>query len=186
MHKVKTIATGLVFYVLAGFAALSADQTDARLDTLFVTLQTSNDAEELLEVESSIWEIWFDSGEAEVDNIMERAGIAAQRGNLAYAERLYSDVIDMAPDFAEGWNRRATVRFYSQDFEGSLNDIERTLLLEPRHFGATWGLGMILGIQQDFSGAIAAFERLLEIKPNAPDAKARIKQLKKKLTESSV
>ena len=186
MYKPEIIATGLVLYVLAGFSTLWADQTDSRLDTLFVTLQTSNDSEELLEAESSIWEIWFDSGEEEVDNLMERAGIAAQRGNLAYAERLYSDVIDMAPDFAEGWNRRATVRFYSKDFDGSLNDIERTLLLEPRHFGATWGLGMILGIQQDFSGAIAAFERLLEIKPNAADAKARIKQLKKKLTESSV
>jgi tetratricopeptide (TPR) repeat protein len=186
MYKVKSIAPGLVLFMLAGFFTVYADQTDARLDKLFVTLQNSDNAEELLEAETNIWDIWFHSGEEEIDNIMERAGVAAQRGNLAYAERLYSEVIDKAPDFSEGWNRRATVRFYSQNFEGSLDDIERTLLLEPRHFGATWGLGMILGIQQDFSGAIVAFERLLKIKPNARDARARIEQLKKKLTESSV
>lgn len=186
MYKVKLIARGLVLFILVGFCTVYADQTDDRLDMLFVTLQNSNDADELLEAESGIWEIWFDSGEEDIDNLMERAGVAAQRGNLAYAERLYSDVIDQAPDFAEGWNRRATVRFYSQNFEGSLDDIERTLVLEPRHFGATWGLGMILGIQQNFSDAIAAFERLLEIKPNAADAKARIEILRKKLTESSV
>ena len=186
MYKVKLIGPGLILFVLVGVFTVYADQTDARLDKLFAILQNSNDAEELLEAEAGIWEIWFDSGVEEVDDLMERAGVAAQRGNLAYAERLYSEVIDTAPDFSEGWNRRATVRFYSQNFEGSLDDIERTLLLEPRHFGATWGLGMILGIQQDFSGAIAAFERLLEIKPNAGDAKARIELLKKKLTESSV
>ena len=186
MYKLKLIAPGLVLFVLAGIFTVYADQTDARLDKLFAILQNSNDAEELLEAETGIWEIWFDSGLEEVDDLMERAGVAAQRGNLAYAERLYSEVIVKAPDFSEGWNRRATVRFYGQNFEGSLDDIERTLLLEPRHFGATWGLGMILGIQQDFSGAIAAFERLLEIKPNAGDAKARIELLKKKLTESSV
>lgn len=186
MYKVKFIAQGLVLVVLSGFFSIYADQTDDRLDMLFVTLQNSNDAEKLLEAESGIWEIWFDSGVEEIDSLMDRAGVAAQRGNLAYAERLYSQVIDKAPDFAEGWNRRATVRFYSQNFEGSLDDIERTLRLEPRHFGATWGLGMILGIQQDFSGAIAAFERLLKIKPNAADAKARIEALKEKLAESSV
>lgn len=186
MYKIKLIVPGLLLFLLSGFVTVHGDQTDARLEMLFATLQNSSDADELLEAEAGIWEIWFDSGEEEIDDIMRRAGVAAQRGNLAYAERLYSDVIDQAPDFAEGWNRRATVRFYSQNFQGSLDDIERTLLLEPRHFGATWGLGMILGIQQNFSGAIAAFERLLEIKPNAADAKARIEILRKKLTESAV
>ena len=97
-----------------------------------------------------------------------------------------SEVIEMAPEFSEGWNRRATVRYYQKDFEGSLDDIQQTLILEPRHFGAVWGLGMILGWKQDFSGAIIAFERLLEINPHARDARPRIEILKQELAKSAV
>ena len=179
--------TRLLFLVslLASFT-IFADQTDSRLDSLFQTLQNSDDTNELLTVESSIWEIWFDSGATEIDGLMEQAGVSVQTGNLAKAEVLYSQVIDKAPEFSEGWNRRATVRYYRKDYEGSLDDIQRTLLLEPRHFGATWGLGMILGLQRDFIGAIAAFERLLEIKPNARDARSRLEILKEELTKSAV
>ena len=95
-------------------------------------------------------------------------------------------VIEEAPEFSEGWNRRATVRFYQRDYDGSLDDIEQTLKLEPRHFGAVWGLGMILGTQHDFERAISAFERLLEIKPNAADARPRIELLKQELAKQSV
>ncbi len=90
------------------------------------------------------------------------------------------------PGFSEGWNRCATVRFYQRDYDGSLDDIEQTLKLEPRHFGAFWGLGMILGSQQDFERAIIAFERLLEIKPNANDARPRIELLKQELAKQAV
>ncbi|MBT8435359.1 MAG: tetratricopeptide repeat protein, partial [Gammaproteobacteria bacterium] len=90
------------------------------------------------------------------------------------------------PDFSEGWNRRATVRFYQRDYDGSLEDIEQTLKLEPRHFGAFWGLGMILGSKQDFERAIIAFERLLEIKPNSDDARPRIELLKQELAKQAV
>ena len=67
-----------------------------------------------------------------------------------------------------------------------LADIEQTLKLEPRHFGAFWGLGMILGLQKDYQRAISAFEKLLEIKPNSRDARPRIELLKQKLARQSV
>ena len=163
-----------------------ADQTDQRLDALFDTLRSSNDSAELSEVEASIWEIWHESGEADIDALMMEAGVLASSGNLPEAEKLYARIIELAPNFSEGWNRRATVRFYQQDYEGSLADIEQTLKLEPRHFGAIWGLGMILGLQQDYQRAILAFEKLLEIKPNARDARPRIELLREAMTEESV
>ena len=163
-----------------------SDQNDPQLDPLFTTLKTSENVTELQETETDIWAIWFESGRKEVDTLMEKAGIAVQSSQLAEAEKLYSQVIELAPGFSEGWNRRATVRYYRNDYIGSLVDIKRTLALEPRHFGAIWGLGMILGWERDFSGAITAFERLLEIKPNARDAKPRIQLLKQALMESSV
>ena len=166
--------------------ASKADQTDERLDKLFNLLQTSEDAIEQRESEVAIWAIWFESGREDIDHLMEQAGEVVQASNLQQAEALYSQVIEQAPDFSEGWNRRATARYYLRDYEGSLDDIEITLRLEPRHFGATWGLGMILGFQHDFSGAIAAFERLLKINPHSRDAGPRIEILKQELAKSAV
>jgi tetratricopeptide (TPR) repeat protein len=165
---------------------VGADQTDQRLDDLFQTLQTSSDVGKLVEVEADIWEIWYDSGEAEIDSLMLEAGALVDSGDLTAAETIYADVIKQAPAFSEGWNRRATVRFYQRDYDGSLADIEQTLKLEPRHFGAIWGLGMILGLQQDYQRAISAFEKLLEIKPNSRDAGPRIEMLKQAMTRESV
>ena len=187
----KTITIKLISLLIAGIVlvlppAVLSDQTDARLDELFTVLKNSSSPAELQTAENSIWEIWFDSGQQEVDQLMDEAGTAVQSGQLKYAEGLYSQVIAKVPEFSEGWNRRATVRYYQKDYDGSLEDIQRTLILEPRHFGATWGLGMILGWQRDFDGAIAAFEHLLEIKPNARDAKPRIEMLKQELAESAV
>jgi len=163
-----------------------ADQTDQRLDDLFHTLQTSTDSTELSEVEASIWEIWYDSGNPDIDLLMQEAGALLAAGKLAAAEDIYTRIIQLAPAFAEGWNRRATVRFYRQDYDGSLDDIEQTLKLEPRHFGAIWGLGMIMGLQQDYQRAIYAFEKLLEIKPNSIDARPRIELLKEALAKQAV
>lgn len=162
------------------------DQTDRSLDALFATLQSSQDEEVLQETEAQIWKIWYDSGEQEVDEKMERAAALMLVGNLPAAERIYTEVIEMLPNFSEGWNRRATVRYYEGDFAGSLHDIEETLRLEPRHFGAIWGLGMILGSQGDYERAILAFERLLEIKPNAADARPRIEMLKQEMARESI
>jgi tetratricopeptide (TPR) repeat protein len=163
-----------------------ADQTDQRLDELFHTLQTSHDSDQLSEAETSIWEIWYDSGDEDVDTLMLEASQLAATGDLAAAEDMYARIIQLAPNFSEGWNRRATIRFYRQDYDGSMDDIEQTLKLEPRHFGALWGLGMILGLQQDYQRAIYAFEKLLEIKPNAQDARPRIKLLKEALVKQAV
>jgi tetratricopeptide (TPR) repeat protein len=180
----------ILWLILALLACLpqgsGADQTDARLDDLFQTLQTSHDSSELHEVEASIWEIWYDSGKSEIDVMMLEAAALIESGELAAAEATYARIIEKEPLFSEGWNRRATVRFYRRDYDGSLADIQQTLILEPRHFGAIWGLGMILGAHQDYERAIIAFEKLLEIKPNSEDARPRIELLKQALVEEAV
>jgi tetratricopeptide (TPR) repeat protein len=180
---VTPLAIGILLLCpIVGFS----DQTDARLDELFITLQNSDDAVLLRETEATIWEIWFDSGREDIDTMMEEARSTVIAGELATAEAIYTQVVEKAPEFSEGWNRRATVRYYRKNYEGSLQDIHRTLILEPRHFGAIWGLGMILGWQRNFPAAISAFERLLEIKPNAHDARPRIELLKQELEKSAV
>ena len=185
--KLTPAVLNLVMMLALAFPGVgSGDQTDQRLVGLFETLKSSQDELVLLETEAAIWDIWYDSGDAAVDELMLQAAELVRAGQLAKAEEIYSSVIDTLPSFSEGWNRRATVRFYQRDFEGSLADIEQTLRLEPRHFGAIWGLGMILGSQEEYLRAIMAFERLLEIKPNASDAPRRIEQLKQELAKQSV
>jgi tetratricopeptide (TPR) repeat protein len=168
------------------FSSAQADQRDQRLDDLFDQLASSEDAEKRLEAENIIWEIWFESGSAEVDELMATAQEAADQGKLEAAEKFYDSIIELAPDFAEGWNRRATIRYYQRDYEGSLEDIRQTLILEPRHYGAVWGLGMILGLRQEFDKSIAAFKQLLKIKPYADGIHDRIDLLKQELTKSAV
>ena len=176
-----TMALMLMLPLLA-----SSDQNDPRLDELFEMLRSSQDQGKLVEVEAEIWEIWYDSGNEEVDAMMALGSRSARAGDLGAAEAIYSQVIEQMPEFSEGWNRRATIRYYRNDYDGSLADIEETLRLEPRHFGAIWGLGMILGRQRDFERAILAFERLLEIKPNAGDARPRIELLKQEMSKEAV
>jgi tetratricopeptide (TPR) repeat protein len=177
----------LMLVLLAVFAAAAyGDQTDPRLEELFVELKSSQDEIKLMQVEAEIWEIWYDSGNEEIDTMMALAARSARAGDLGAAEAVYSQVIEQMPEFSEGWNRRATIRYYRSDYEGSLADIRETLKLEPRHFGAIWGLGMILGWQKDYERAILAFERLLEIKPNARDARPRIELLKQELAKEAV
>jgi len=173
---------------LAGIFPAGAfpDQKDTRLNDLFSILQSSDDPILLQETETRIWEIWHESGRKEIDILMEEASEATQLGKLEYAESIYSRIVDVVPEFSEGWNRRATVRYYQKDYDSSLEDIKQTLILEPRHFGATWGLGMIFGLNRNFPAAIAAFERLLELKPNSQGIKQRIELLRQEMIKGAV
>jgi len=177
MNPLKLILQMAVALVLSLPVIVVGDQTDQRLEDLFQTLRSSQDSTVLLEAESSIWNIWYESGQADIDTLLVEAAELMSSGQLADAESIYSRVIAVAPNFSEGWNRRATVRYYQRDYTGSLDD---------RHFGAIWGLGMILGSQRDYQRAILAFERLLEIKPHASDARPRIELLKQELAKESV
>ena len=100
--KIVMLITHLLIGIVLVFPATSfADQKDTRLDALFGILQTSDNEPELQQTEASIWEIWYESGQQEIDALMEDARIAVQSSDLARAESLYSEVIEMAPEFSE-------------------------------------------------------------------------------------
>ncbi|HXV81307.1 MAG TPA: tetratricopeptide repeat protein [Candidatus Binatia bacterium] len=116
--------------------------------------------------EAMLWRTWCRSGSAEIDRIF-RAGIEAmQQGKLEEAATEFTRVIDRAPGFAEGWNKRATVRFMRKDFAGSIADCQETLARNPNHFGAASGQGLChMSIGQHREAAIC-FRRALEIHPH--------------------
>ncbi len=184
-HPVTLVKQLLCIAILLPIVTFG-DQSDGRLDELFAILQSSEDATVQQKAILTIWEIWFESDREDIDELMAKGGEALQSGQLERAEQIFTQVIEFSPEFSEGWNRRATVRYYRRDYTGSLDDIKRTLTLEPRHFGAIWGRGMILALQRKLTGAIRAFEQLLEINPYSRDAIRRIELLKKELQNNSV
>jgi tetratricopeptide (TPR) repeat protein len=110
--------------------------------------------------EAMLWRTWCRSGNAGVDRIF-RVGIEAmQQGKLDEAEGEFTRVIDMAPGFAEGWNKRATVRFRRRDFAGSIADCQETLARNPNHFGASSGQGLCHMSLGQYREAAVCFRRV--------------------------
>jgi len=164
--------------VLLSAAPAPADQTDARLDPLFAELKTATSETDARYIEREIWGIWSEHGaDAEAEMRFREGLILMNAGQLEQAIRLFSIVIEVAPDFAEAWNKRATLLYFTGDYAGSVRDIERTLALEPRHFGALSGLGLIYQQLDSADGAIRAFRAALEINPHMPHIRERLDAL---------
>ncbi len=184
---IKTAYPTLILAFTLASPALG-DQTDGRLDGLFARLLTSDDSTQAREIEQEIWNIWFHyEGQGdEVDSLLSRGRYAIASEQLEFAENLYSRLIEIAPAFAEGWNRRATVRYMRGDFKGSIADIEATLKLEPRHFGAISGLGLCRIALEDLAGAANAFREVLAINPNATGPKFNLEAIEQMLKDDSI
>jgi tetratricopeptide (TPR) repeat protein len=124
------------------------------------------DAELAATAEAMLWRTWCRSGDPETDGIF-RAGVdAMQASRLAKAEEFFSRVIARAPAFAEGWNKRATVRYMQKNFAGSVADCQQTLARNPHHFGAAAGQGLCHMSLNQFAEAAVCFRRALEIHPH--------------------
>lgn len=151
----------------------------SRLDELFANLAKSDNPKEAERISREIQMLWMDSGSDTVDVLMSRAGKAIQADDHALALDLLDTVVILKPTYAEGWNRRATVHYMTEDFGKSLVDIERTLALEPRHWGALSGLAIIqrrLGFESE---ALATFRRALEVNPSLENATKAVNDLEK-------
>ena len=152
-----------------------ADQKDSRLNSLFDELFLSNDNMQASTILADIWDIWSIAENVEAQEIFDEGNNMMDRGSLEEAIALFTQVIDLKPDFAEGWNKRATVLFLKGELEASILDIQKTLELEPRHFGALDGLAEIYLIQDDLLGAAATYKRILQIIPTSKKSQDRLK-----------
>ncbi|MDE0111133.1 MAG: tetratricopeptide repeat protein [Albidovulum sp.] len=152
------------------------------LDELFETLQ-GDDRAAAMEAEQRIYEAWSDSGSPSMNLLLQRGRSAMQAGNFEIAIEHLSALIDHAPDFAEGWNARATAYFYMGEFMLSVSDISQTLARNPRHYGAMSGLGMILEQLGEHEQASAIFGEALELHPHSQGLQRSVERLQRKLYE---
>ncbi|NBN65298.1 tetratricopeptide repeat protein [Microvirga tunisiensis] len=151
------------------------------LETLYRQLAGSGDEAEARRIARSIQILWLKSGSDTVDLLMERAAQALKADNYPLALDLLDTVVTLKPAYAEGWNRRATVYYMRQDFGRSLADIERVLALEPRHWGALSGLGIIQRQLDQDQRALATFRKVLEVYPLLDSARKAVEELEKDL-----
>jgi tetratricopeptide (TPR) repeat protein len=138
------------------------------------------------ELERQIWAAWMKSGDAEIDDLVQRALLLMEIGRLDEALAILDSVVAKAPDYAEGWNKRATLLYVMSEYDRSLKDIDCVLSLEPRHFGAISGIGLIRAAKGDFQGAIDAYRRVLAIDPHNGSAQKSIDALQKHIDGSPI
>jgi len=148
-----------------------------RLDSLFETLKSTTDSEAAKSTENDIMAIWLESGSDTVDLLMIWTLDAVDAKKFPLALDYLDRIVSMRPDYAEGWNKRATVHFLVNDYSKAIADIEQTLALEPRHFGALSGLGRIMREIGDSQQAALAFGRALEIDPHLESVENALKEI---------
>ena len=165
----------------------AADQKDPRLDALFSRLREAPGPANAAPIERKIWTIWIEHPDEKVAALMrEGTREMSLEGNFEAALKVFDKVVELAPDFAEGWNKRATVHYLLDNLKASLADIERTLKLEPRHFGALAGRGLVLIKRDNLEQALAAFEEALAVNPQMPGARANAQAIRQVLKQREI
>jgi tetratricopeptide (TPR) repeat protein len=153
-----------------------------RLDALFAALKSTKVEEEADTMVAEIWRLWLQSGNSEVDAQMQRA-ILLMASEPAMAMPILDDIVTRLPDWAEGWNKRATVLYLIGEYDRSLADCDRVLALEPRHFGALAGIGLIRIQKDEPREALAAFRKALAVNPFLKERFSLIPELKRLVGE---
>ncbi len=156
------------------------------LDQLFFDLKRERNEQAAKRISKKIWEEWTKSGSASIDLMMGWSQDAIDARKFHVALDFLDQVVTLQPDFAEGWNRRATLHFMMNEYSKSVADIKRTLLLEPRHFGALSGWGMILKNTDQKQQALKVFSQTLEIYPMMRSAQAEVAQLTDELAGDDI
>lgn len=162
-------------------AAIKADQTDPRLNDLFDQLLLQTNSIALRGIESQIWEIWLEHPNDDVERLMLLGTASMNARATSDAIFIFSQLTESFPNYAEAWNKRATLYYLLGDFEASIADIEKTLALEPRHFGALSGLGLVYVQRNELRKAKQAFEDLVAIHPNSNNAQENLKAVNEEL-----
>ncbi len=171
---IHNLIVAAVLMIFLGSAA-SVAQT-AALDDLFDRLSAA-EGREAGRIEREIWIEWSKSGSPAMDLLLQRGRDAMAAGKPEVAVEHLSALIDHAPEFAEGWNARATAYFQTGDLGPSIGDIGRVLTLNPRHFGALSGLGMIFEQLEQPERALEAYRAALAVNPHLTGIEQSVKRL---------
>ena len=156
------------------------------LDKLFAALHSGPEQEEANQLTTLIWVVWNHAEDPEVEKLLKEGQSAMERLDFEAALENFNSVIEREPDFAEGWNKRATLYYVMGQYRASMKDIDEVLDREPRHFGALAGLGMNLEALGQDRRALNAWRRALKVNPYLQDVKDRIRLLQTSLSNRPI
>ncbi len=164
---------------------VQADQRDPALPPLFERLKAADAVDGPL-IEDQIWAIWFRHPDRVVASLLDEGVVLMSRRRWAEALDRFDQIVRLAPDFAEGWNKRATAHYLLGDLERSVLDIQRTLALEPRHFGALAGLGQVYLRLDRPAASLQALEAALRINPTMAGVRRLVEELHARIDGSDI
>ena len=156
-------------------------EREKMLSDLYAHLATSGDEDSAKAVADAIERVWLSSGSDTIDVLMERSMKAVGEKNYDLALKLLDHVVALAPDFTEGWNRRAYVHYMKSEVDQALGDLRRTLALDPNHFKALDGLAQILREIGQKRPALKAFKQLLDVHPYWSGAQDAVDELEREV-----
>ena len=179
----KFINIFILFFLIS--FPVKSDQFDSRLPNLFDMLYSSEDVQKINSITKEIWDIWHETNDIKIDADFYRGMESMRTHDLIMSIAFFTKVIEKKPNFAEGWNKRATAYFMMGEFDKSMLDINQTLKLEPRHFGALDGMGLIFMHLQQYNEAAKVYDQLLKIFPNNQGIINKKKLMQEYITKSA-
>jgi tetratricopeptide (TPR) repeat protein len=181
------LAASLVLVLALGQGAGAAPRADEEhIDQLFDQLRKSTDKVEAQVLQMRILQRWSESESPTAEVLLSTGTKAMEAGDHDRALEIFDVLIQAAPDFAEGWNKRATLHYMMGEYIDSVRDIERVLQLEPRHFGALMGLGVIMEKLENPGEALKAWRRVLAIAPQTEGLRDKVRELDLKVRGSPI
>jgi Tetratricopeptide repeat len=185
--RMRALRVFMLFVGLAGFPGSgSCDQTDPRLGALFEQLKAATQPTAASSIEHQIWEIWLEPPDPAIQALMDEGVDAMEQGDYGAALETFDQIVALAPNFAEAWNKRATVHYLLGDLQESLADIDATLKLEPHHFGALSGRGLVYVKLGEYQRALSAFEDALDVSPQSAGPLANVRALREILGQRDI
>ena len=173
--------------MLCGNILADSKDKDIELNQLFEQLKKSDDISIALEIEMKIWSIWSKHPTQEkLTQSLSKGSELMAEGELESAYKIFSTIIDSAHNWAEGWNKRATVLYLMGRYYDSLNDIDEVLKLESRHFGALSGQGLVQIKLGNYEKAIKSYQAVQKIYPSIRAAKVMMPQLRKLIKDEAI
>jgi tetratricopeptide (TPR) repeat protein len=124
---------------------------------------------------AALWQMWHRSGDPQLDALLGQGIEAVNRQDLQAADEIFTRMIAAAPAFAEGWNKRATVRYLAKDYTGSIADCRQTLARNPNHFGALSGQGLCHMALGQYQEAATLFRRTLAVHPHLDSTRGNLR-----------
>jgi cytochrome c-type biogenesis protein CcmH/NrfG len=181
MARTVTIAlvVSLVGWSVAAHAETAAEKQEA-VSRLLDALKAAPDEQTAAGLEGQLEQTWMRSGTPSVTLLMSRGMRSMRAGQDDEAVESFSDAITLQPEVGEAWHQRALARYHAGDLNGAIHDLEVTVRLEPRDFSAFRLLAAIAEAREDWKGAYAAWQKVMEIDPKTPGGEERLRLLKRK------